>query len=83
VDVEIIRQRVRDDRYLIKSHAVVHALKEGFDREHMVEAVLSGTIIEDYTAGKRALICGKTSLSPNVDIYTSSANTRIPFTLSL
>jgi hypothetical protein len=69
VDVEIIRQRVRHDRYLIKSHAVVHALKEGFDREHMVEAVLSGTIIEDYAADKRALICGKTSLSPNVDIY--------------
>ena len=67
--IEIIRQRLLDEHYLIKSHAVVHALKEGFDRRHMVEAVLSGTIIEDYLDDRRALICGKTSLSPNVDIY--------------
>lgn len=69
MDIEIIRQRVRDDHCLIKSHAVVHALKEGFDRRHMVEAVLGGTIIEDYADNERALICGRTSLSPNVDIY--------------
>ncbi len=69
MDIEVIWQRVRDDQYLIKSHAVVHALKEGFDRGHMVEAVLGGTIIEDYADDKRALLCGKTSLSPNVDIY--------------
>jgi hypothetical protein len=69
VEIEIIRQRLLDDRYLIKSHAVVHALKEGFDRQHMVEAVLGGMIIEEYADDKRALICGKTSLSPSVDIY--------------
>jgi hypothetical protein len=69
VDIEIIRQQVRDDRYLIKSHAVVHALKEGFDRRHMVEAVLDGAIIEDYAADRRALICGMISLTPNVDVY--------------
>ena len=69
MDIEIIRQRVRNDQYLIKRHAIVHALKEGFDREHMVEAVLGGTIIEDYADDKRALLCGKTSMSPNVDIY--------------
>jgi len=69
VDIEIIRQRVRDDQYLIKSHAVVHALKEGFDRQDMVEAVLGGKIIEDYANSERALICGRTNLSPNVDIY--------------
>jgi len=69
VDIEVIRQRVRDDQYLIKSHAIVHALKEGFDRRHMVEAVLGGTIIEDYADDKRALLCGKTSMSPSADIY--------------
>ena len=69
MDIEIIRQRVRDGHYLIKSHAVVHALKEGLEREHMVEAVLGGTIIEDYTNDKRALICRMTSLSLNVGIY--------------
>jgi len=69
VDIEIIRQRVRNDLYLIKSHAIVHALKEGFDRQDMVEVVLGGTIIEDYADEKRALICGRSSMSPNVDIY--------------
>lgn len=69
MDIEIIRQRVRYDQYLIKSHAVVHALKEGFDRQHMVEAVLGGTIIEDYADNQRVLICGRTSFSPNVDIF--------------
>ena len=69
MDIEVIRQRVRDDQYLIKSHAIVHALKEGFDRRHMVEAVLGGTIIENYADHKRALLCGKTSMSPSVDIY--------------
>lgn len=69
MDIEIIRQRIRDGHYLIKSHAVVHALKEGFDRRHIVEAVLDGAIIEDYLDDKRALICGMTSLMSNVDIY--------------
>jgi len=69
VNIEVIRQRVRDDHYLIKSHAIVHALKEGFDRQQMVEAVLVGTIIEDYADNERALICGRTSLTPNMDIY--------------
>lgn len=28
----IIKQRFEDGNYLVKSHAVIHALKEGFDR---------------------------------------------------
>ncbi len=35
--LETISQRVREGHYLVKSHAVVHALKEGFERRHMVE----------------------------------------------
>jgi hypothetical protein len=34
-----------------------------------VEAVLEGSIIEEYPDDQRALICGKTSLSQNVIIY--------------
>ncbi len=69
MDIEIIRERVRVGNYLIKSHAVQHALKEGFDREHMVEAILGGTIIEEYLEVQRVLICGRTSLSEKVPIY--------------
>ncbi len=69
MDIEIIRQRIRDERYLVKSHAIVHALKEGFDRKHMLEAVLDGIIIEDYIKDQRALICGKISLARNANVY--------------
>jgi len=33
VDIETIRERVRAGRYLIKRHAIEHALKEGFDMQ--------------------------------------------------
>ena len=69
MDIEIIRERIRAGTYLIKSHAVQHALKEGFERKHMVETVLDGTLLEDYPEAQRMLICGKTSLSQSVDIY--------------
>ena len=46
MDIEAIGKRVLDGNCLIKSHAVVHALKEGFERRQMVEAVLNGKIIE-------------------------------------
>jgi hypothetical protein len=50
-----IQQCVRDGNYLVKSHAVIHALKEGFDRANMVEALLKGSIIEDYADANRQL----------------------------
>ncbi len=69
MDIGSIRDRVRNGNYLIKSHAVQHALKEGFERQQMVEAVLEGIIIEEYLDDQRVLICGKTMLSENLDIY--------------
>ena len=69
VDIEFIRERVRGGKYLMRGHAVVHALKEGFDREQMVEAVLGGKIVEDYPADRRVLICGKAALEEGTFIY--------------
>jgi hypothetical protein len=69
VDIEIIRERVRAGRLLIQSHAVQHALKEGFERKHMVEAVLAGTIIEEYPEDQRALICGKVKFIEQLAVY--------------
>ena len=63
-----IQQCVRDGNYLVKSHAVIHALKEGFDRANMVEAVLNGSIIEGYAEAKRVLVCGKTMVM-TAEIY--------------
>jgi len=69
VDIGIIRERVKADNYLAKAHAVQHALKEGFERQHMVEAVLNGKIIEEYPDDKRALVCGRATIAQNVIIY--------------
>lgn len=69
MDIEAIRERIRQGRYLIKSHAVRHALKEGFERAHMVEAILEGSIIEEYPDDQRVLICGKTTMVKTIDIY--------------
>ena len=69
MDLETIRQRVIDGNYLIKSHAVRHALKEGFERSHMVETILEGAIIEEYPDDQRSLICGKTTLGKTTEIY--------------
>ena len=58
LDIEELRKRIRNKHYLIKSHAVQHALKEGFARQHIVAAVLTGEIIETYPDDQRVLISG-------------------------
>jgi hypothetical protein len=37
--IEEIRRRISEELYLIKTHAIQHALKEGFDRKNMVETI--------------------------------------------
>lgn len=69
MDIEIIRARVRAGNYLIKSHAVQHALKEGFERKHVVEAIFNGRIIEEYPDNQRVLICGRMTSSENLHLY--------------
>ena len=69
MDIETIREKVREGNYLAKNHAIQHALKEGFERKNMVEAVLNGAIIEAYRDDQRVLICGRTSLLENAMIY--------------
>lgn len=69
MDIETLRKRIQDGNYLVRSHAILHALKEGFERQQMVEAVLNGEIIEEYPADRRALICGEATLLENVSIY--------------
>jgi len=69
VDIETIRKCIQHGNYLVKSHAVQHALKEGFERKHIVEAITNGDIIETYPAEKRVLICGQTTLSSTLKLY--------------
>lgn len=69
MDIEAIRKRVRDGKYLLKGHVIRHALKEGFDRSNVVQAISTGKIVESYPGEQRALVCGKAVLVGNVDVY--------------
>jgi hypothetical protein len=69
LDIKVIRQLVEQKRYQLKLHALQHALKEGFSEKQIVEAILSGQIIESYPDEQRALVCGQTLLDETVSIY--------------
>lgn len=69
MDIETIRGRIQEGSYLVKSHAIGHALKEGFERQHMLESVMNGKIIEEYPDDQRALVCGTATLTQTVSVY--------------
>ena len=69
MDIEQLRKRIKRGKYLLKSHAIQHALKEGFERKHIIEATLMGKIIEEYPLEKRALVCGETMIGDDLKIY--------------
>lgn len=69
MDIEQLRKRVNRGKYLVKSHAVQHALKEGFEHKHMVEALLNGEIIEAYPDEKRVLVSGQVTFSEGRTFY--------------
>ena len=69
MDLQTIRERVQNGSYLVKSHAILHAQKEGFQVENMVEALLNGRIIEVYAEDQRVLICGRSTLLDGIMVY--------------
>lgn len=69
MDIQTIRERIQIGNYLVKSHAILHAQKEDFEVKHMVEAVLNGTIIEEYPEDQRVLICGSSTLLGDIIVY--------------
>jgi len=69
MNIADLRKRIERGRYLVKSHAIQHALKEGFDRKHMVEAIMTGEIIEAYPKEKRVLVSGQVMLTETLKSY--------------
>lgn len=69
MDLQTIRESLQSGHYRVKSHAIQHAVKEGFQVEHMVEAILNGRIIEEYPEDLRVLICGRSTLSEKIVMY--------------
>lgn len=69
MNIDELRSRVRHGGYLVKSHAVQHAIKEGFERRHMVDAIMNGEIIEAYPEENRVLVSGRVFLTETVKAY--------------
>ena len=64
MNIEDIRDAVRNDRYQITNHAREEAKEDGISVENLDDSVLSGEIIEDYPDDKphpSCLIYGRTS----------------------
>ena len=59
MDLEQIRQLVREGKYFYYTHALLEAKKDGVEPEDIVTVILTGEIIEEYPDRKRLLIYGR------------------------
>jgi hypothetical protein len=55
-DLETIRSQVQDGNYAVRSHAMQHAVKEGFSVRDMTHVVLHGSLVEEYPQRQRGLV---------------------------
>jgi hypothetical protein len=66
-DLETLQARVQENHYSVRSHAVDHMFKEGFSEHHIINAILTGRILEAYPEENRCLILGYLRLQSNKD----------------
>lgn len=66
VDIEWLREMVGAERFSVRSHVVRHMLEEGFERQHCVESIMTGRVIEHYPDVSRCLIVGWFEFTPGV-----------------
>ncbi|MCL6474083.1 MAG: DUF4258 domain-containing protein [Firmicutes bacterium] len=69
MDIDKIRQCVRESRYLYSQHAEHRRKTEGLTFEQIEEALLSGQIIEDYADTGRGESCLIVGFSGSVAIH--------------
>ena len=69
MDIGVTHDRVRAGHYLVRSHAVQHALKQGFEPRHMVDAVPGGMVIEADPDDQRSLVCGQATPVGSATVY--------------
>ncbi|HEY4689522.1 MAG TPA: DUF4258 domain-containing protein [Anaerolineae bacterium] len=58
MDLDQIRNLVRDGKLYYYTHALVEARKDGVEPEDIIAVILTGEIIEEYPDRKRLLIYG-------------------------
>lgn len=56
MDIDALRLRVAEGDFAIRSHAMQHAVKEGFTQEDMIQVVLQGAVVETYPERERCLL---------------------------
>jgi hypothetical protein len=69
VDVEQIREKVRDGRWRISTHAAVEAAKDGLSPSNIKSIILTGKIIESYPDRQRHLIYGVLPDANNLPVH--------------
>ncbi|MDI6776614.1 MAG: DUF4258 domain-containing protein [Syntrophales bacterium] len=57
MDIGALHFQISNGNFAIGSHAIQHAVKEGFTKEDMIYAILNGSVIERYPGRKRCLFC--------------------------
>lgn len=55
MDINVLRHHVAKGNFALRLHAIQHAVKEGFTKEHMIHVVMNGTVVETYPERKRLL----------------------------
>lgn len=61
--LEEIRFLVENGHYTVGRHVFSHMAEEGFEKEHIVGAVMGGRLLEIYAGQRRYLIAGRFRLS--------------------
>lgn len=67
MDIQIIKQRVREGRFLLSAHADQAAADEAIDIVEIREALLNGEILEQYPdtgRGESCLVLGFANAKP-------------------
>ena len=67
--LDFIKQAIDDDEYAIRSHAVQHAVEEGFTEESIVEAIQNAKILEWYEEEQRCLLVGRFQITFKMKEY--------------
>jgi len=68
LDLQALQSLVREKCYSVRSHAVDHMFKEDFGERHIVEAILTGQVLEEYPEDCRCLILGYPHLDGDTTI---------------
>ena len=68
VNLQALRNLVQEKHYSVRSHAVDHMFKEGFGEHYVIEAILTGRVLEEYPEECRCLILGYPHLSEDTTI---------------